>query len=211
MTDKDTHTTDNELEATAWNYDEFNADRDSAKISELIEQKNENQKRADKLIEPIKAWLDEQNTRLDKEISYRSINIFNYYQMKREADPKFKFSNPYLKVSDRKGSTKLLVDDDDSSLKAYANENHLYDELFNSKPVLSKIKSLGTAVLDDGSIVDADGVVIPNVKAKEQPRSISFKVGGQSFKKADYMPTDEELKDSDGKRMFFEDNENKGE
>jgi len=124
-------------------------------------------------IDRIDAWKDRELKSIEGDMAYFQSILESFYREQREADPKFKLSTPWGKVSSRK--TKKWIYDDERVM-AYIEENEL-DGLMRVKKELDKatIKK-AFKVADNGAVVAPEtGEVVDGI-AIEEVESISVTV-----------------------------------
>lgn len=116
-------------------------------------------------IDRIDAWKDRELKSIEGDMAYFQSLLEGYYREQREADPKFKCSTPYGKVSSRKTKTWTY---DDAQVMAYIEENGLSD-LVRVKKELDKATIKKTfKVADNGTVVAPDtGEVVDGIRVAE--------------------------------------------
>lgn len=123
---------------------------------------------AEKEIEPIVKWRDEELARYSKEKEYFNYLIEEYYRSERAKDNKFKLSTPYGKATSSTRDT-YFYDDEDSIIN-YCDENNI--EAIKTKKTLDKTTF---KKLCPGGINEETGEIIPGVRV-EKVTSVSIKV-----------------------------------
>lgn len=137
------------------------------KIASLEEKKEANTSLAQVEIEKIKAWLEQVNGGLDRDIEYFQGLLAEYAQAQREKDPKFKSRKlPNGKFGFRKKPAKWQYDD--SRLLEYLKQNGL-TEYIRIKEEANKSALKKKAKVVDGKAVDPEtGQVIEGIFVEDQ-------------------------------------------
>jgi hypothetical protein len=149
------------------------------KLSAMEQKRKEIKELANKEIERIREWQEQETKGLDSSKEFFEGLLIEYFSIQREVDPKFKISTPYGKVSARKLPDKWEYDD--KELLAY---------LEAAKPDLIRIKkevdkadlkkkaaeSKEFAICDNQIVNMESGEVVSGVTITEQPEKITIKV-----------------------------------
>lgn len=123
---------------------------------------------AEKEMEPVIKWRDEELARYSKEKEYLNYLIEEYYRAEKAKDKKFKLSTPYGKAASSTRDT-YFYDDEDSIIN-YCDENNI--EAIKTKKTLDKTTF---KKLCPGGINEETGEIIPGVRV-EKVTSVSIKV-----------------------------------
>lgn len=123
-------------------------------------------------IDKIDAWQNKELTTIEGSMEYFEGLLQKFYEEQREADPKFKLSTPYGKVSSRK-SKKWNYDDE--KVLAYLHESER-DDLVRVKRELDKANiKKAFKVAPNGVVVNPDtGEVVTGITV-EETESVSVK------------------------------------
>jgi hypothetical protein len=149
------------------------------KLSAIENKRKEIEELANKEIERIQEWREQETKGLDSSKEFFEGLLIEYFSIQREVDPKFKISTPYGKISARKLPDKWEYDD--KELLAY---------LEAAKPDLIRIKkevdkanlkkkvaeSKEFAICDNQVVNMESGEVVSGVTVTEQPEKITIKV-----------------------------------
>lgn len=149
------------------------------KLAAIEQKRKEIKSLADKEIERIKKWQEQETKGLDSSKEFFEGLLIEYFSAQREVDPKFKISTPYGKVSARKLPDKWEYDD-----------KELLTYLEAAKPDLIRIKkevdkanlkkkvaeSKEFAICDNQVVNMESGEVVSGVTVTEQPEKITIKV-----------------------------------
>lgn len=151
------------LEAANWAF---------RKLTAIERKKKEIQELANKEIERIKAWQEQEERGLDNSKEFFEGLLTEYFAREREKDPKFRISTPYGKVSSRKQQPKWHYDED--KLIKWLKENDMELVRVKYEPNKTEIKKRYKVV---GNVVTTeDGKIVEGITVEEQPDAIAIKV-----------------------------------
>ena len=133
------------------------------KLAELNAAIDDNESFANAEIERVKAWLEKENESLLHEKDYFEHLLVDYTQREKEANPKAKVSTPWGSVKTRT-ARKYTWDDDRVMEWAKVSGSEYVKEKVTYSLDKSALKKDCT-VTDEGDLVDANGEIVPGVKA----------------------------------------------
>lgn len=133
------------------------------KLAEVNASISDNESFASAEIERVKAWLEKENESLLNEKDYFEHLLIDYTQREKEANPKAKVSTPWGSVKTRT-ARKYIWQDDDVMEWAKASGGHYIKEKVTYSLDKSALKK-DCNVTDEGNLVDANGEIVPGVKA----------------------------------------------
>ena len=150
------------------------------KLAAIERKRKEIQELADREIERIKDWQNQEEESLNNSKEFFEGLLTEYFVRQRELDPKFKLSTPYGRVSSRKQQPKWNYEDE----KLIGYLEHYKPELIRIKKEVNKndfkkaVKEKdGFILMDDGKIISNEtGELIEGVTVEERPDSINIKV-----------------------------------
>lgn len=143
------------------------------KIKAFMDKKFELEELAQKEIERVQNWLENEVKQINERIEFYNGRLTEYAVIQREQDPKFKCSTPYGKVSFRKQQPKWEYDDDTviESLKASG-----LNEYIRVKEEVNKADLKKAVSVVEGRAITPDGEIIEGIKVTEQPDKLDIKV-----------------------------------
>lgn len=142
------------------------------KLAAIERKRKEIQELADREIERIKDWQNQEEESLNNSKEFFEGLLTEYFVRQRELDPKFKLSTPYGRVSSRKQQPKWIYDNDKVVEWLKENDKELIRVKYepDKREIKKKYEVVGnTVVTEDGEIVE--GITIEN-----RPDSINIKV-----------------------------------
>ncbi len=142
------------------------------KLAAIERKRKEIQELADREIERIKNWQQQEEEGLNNSKEFFEGLLTEYFVRQRELDPKFKLSTPYGRVSSRKQQPKWIYDNDKVVEWLKENDKELIRVKYepDKREIKKKYEVVGnTVVTEDGEIVE--GITIEN-----RPDSINIKV-----------------------------------
>lgn len=151
------------LEAANWAF---------RKLAAIERKKKEVQELAQKEIERIKAWEQQEISSLDNSKEFFEGLLKEYFAREREKDPKFKISTPYGKVSARKQQPKWHYDE--AKLIEWLKENNKDLLRVKYEPDKNEIKKVYKVV--GTNVVTEDGEIVEGITVEEMPEKIEIKV-----------------------------------
>ena len=151
------------LEAANWAF---------RKLAAIERKKKEIQELANKEIERIKAWQEQEERGLDNSKEFFEGLLTEYFAREREKDPKFKISTPYGKVSARKQQPKWNYDDEKLVNWLLENDKELVRVKY--EPDKNEIKK--TYEIVGTNVVTEDGEIVEGIAIEERPEKIDIKV-----------------------------------
>ena len=150
------------LEAANWAF---------RKLAAIERKKKEIQELANKEIERIKAWQEQEERGLDNSKEFFEGLLTEYFAREREKDPKFKISTPYGKVSARKQQPKWNYDED--KLVKWLKENNQDLIRIKYEPDKNEIKK--TYKIVGTNVVTEDGEIVEGITVEERPEKVTIK------------------------------------
>lgn len=151
------------LEAANWAF---------RKLAAVERKRKEIQEIAQKEIERIKAWEEQEIGNLDNSKEFFKGLLTEYFVRQRELDPKFKLSTPYGRVSSRKQQPKWIYEDE--KVLNWLKENDT--ELIRIKEEIDKVELKKKYQIVGNTVVTEDGEIIEGITIEERPDSINIKV-----------------------------------
>lgn len=142
------------------------------KLAAIERKRKEIQELANKEIERIKAWQEQEERGLDNSKEYFEGLLTEYFTREREKDPKFKISTPYGKVSARKQQPKWHYDED--KLVKWLKENSQNLLKVKYEPDKNEIKK--TYKIVGTNVVTEDGEIVEGITVEERPEKVTIKV-----------------------------------
>nr|WP_272879137.1 host-nuclease inhibitor Gam family protein [Clostridium sp. Cult2] len=132
------------------------------KLAAIEKKKSEIQELANKEIERIREWQQQEEKGLNNSKGFFEGLLIKYFSKEREKDSKFKLSTPYGKITTRKQQPKWNYEDEKiiESLKSRG-ISHLVKTEIIEKVNKNELKD-SVEVLDD--VVVLDGNIVPNIK-----------------------------------------------
>ena len=151
------------LEAANWAF---------RKLAAIERKKKEIQELANKEIERIKAWQEQEERGLDNSKEFFEGLLTEYFAREREKDPKFKISTPYGKVSARKQQPKWNYDDEKLVNWLLENDKELVRVKYepDKNGIKKKYKIVGE------NVVTEDGEIVEGITVEERQEKINIKV-----------------------------------
>lgn len=151
------------LEAANWAF---------RKLAAIERKKKEVQELAQKEIERIKTWEQQEISSLNNSKEFFEGLLTEYFVRERELDPKFKISTPYGKVTARKQQPKWNYDEDKVINWLLENDKELVRVKYepDKNEIKKKYKVIGTNVVTD------DGEIVEGITVEERPEKIEIKV-----------------------------------
>lgn len=151
------------LEAANWAF---------RKLAAIERKKKEVQELAQKEIERIKTWEQQEISSLNNSKEFFEGLLTEYFAREREKDPKFKISTPYGKVSARKQQPKWHYDDEKLVNWLLENDKELVRVKYepDKNGIKKKYKVIGT------NVVTEDGEIVEGITVEERPEKIEIKV-----------------------------------
>lgn len=142
------------------------------KLAAIERKKKEVQELAQKEIERIKVWQEQEEKALDNSKEFFEGLLTEYFAKEREKDPKFKISTPYGKVSARKQQPKWHYDDEKLVNWLLENDKELVRVKY--EPDKNEIKK--TYKIVGTNVVTEDGEIVEGIAIEERPEKIDIKV-----------------------------------
>lgn len=142
------------------------------KLAAIERKRKEIQELADREIERIKDWQNQEEESLNNSKEFFEGLLTEYFVRQRELDPKFKLSTPYGRVSSRKQQPKWIYDND--KVVEWLKEND--KELIRVKyePDKREIKKKYEVV--GNTVVTEDGEIVEGITVEERPEKVTIKV-----------------------------------
>lgn len=146
------------------------------KLDAITTKENEINELADKEIERIKSWQEKEVEKLQSSKEYLQSLVIEYFRTEKEKDSKFKLNTPYGKVTSRKGSKVIQVNNEQDVI------NQLEQRGFSDYVKVTKKLSQTDIkkdfnVSENGALIDANGEVLEGASIIEKPTSYTVKVG----------------------------------
>lgn len=141
-------------ETAAWAF------RRLAEVNAAIE---ENESFANAEIERVKEWLEAENGSLVRDREFFEHLLIDYTKREKETNPKAKVSTPWGSVKTRTARKYVWMDDDVMEWAKTSGAQYIKEKVSLSldKAALKK----DCKVTDEGDLVDANGEIVPGVKA----------------------------------------------
>lgn len=145
------------------------------KLAALEMKRREFEALAKKEYERIKAWEEKMLKGIDEHKEFLTMHIEEYARKQRAADPKWKVSTPYGKVTFRKQQPKWNYDEQ-KALESI--ESIGLDKFIRTKKELDKAALKASVVVrEDGRVVDTEtGLFIDGITVTEQPEALKVEV-----------------------------------
>lgn len=144
------------------------------KLQALKEQREEFEMLAKAEIDRITNWLNTELKKIEVNEEFFNMLLSSYAVEQRKANPKFKISTPYGKVSFRKQQPKWNYEDK-TVLKALKRSNML--NLIKTTEEVKKAELKKVCSVVNGKAVIADtGEIIEGITVEEQPEAIKIEV-----------------------------------
>lgn len=142
------------------------------KLAAIERKKKEIQELANKEIERIRAWEQQEIGSLDSSKEFFEGLLTEYFTREREKDPKFKISTPYGKVSARKQQPKWNYDDEKLVNWLLQNDKELVRVKYepDKNGIKKKYKIIGENVITE------DGEIVEGITVEERPEKVTIKV-----------------------------------
>ena len=142
------------------------------KLAAIERKRKEIQELADREIERIKDWQNQEEESLNNSKEFFEGLLTEYFVRQKEVNPKFKLSTPYGRVSSGKQQPKWIYDND--KVVEWLKEND--KELIRVKyePDKREIKKKYEVV--GNTVVTEDGEIVEGITVEERPDSINIKV-----------------------------------
>lgn len=142
------------------------------KLAVIERKRKEIRELADKEIERIKNWQEQEEKSLDYSKEFFEGLLTEYFAREREKDPKFKVSTPYGKISTRKQQPKWHYDED--KLVKWLKENNQNLLRVKYEPDKNEIKK--TYKIVGTNVVTEDGEIVEGITIEERPEKVTIKV-----------------------------------
>lgn len=133
------------------------------KLAELNAAISENESFANAEIDRVKAWLDKENESLLHEKEYFDHLLIDYTKRTKEDDPKAKVSTPWGSVKTRTARKYIWKDDDVMEWAKESGAQYVKEKVTYSLDKAALKKDCN--VTEEGDLVDANGEIVPGVKA----------------------------------------------
>lgn len=145
------------------------------KLAALEAKRKEHEALAKKEYERIRAWEEKVSKDIDDHKQFLTMLIEDFARSQRAADPKWKVSTPYGKVTFRKQQPKWTYDEQ-KALESVETAG-LYKYIRVKKELDKTALKASVNVLEDGRVVDAEtGSFIEGVAVTEQAESVKVEV-----------------------------------
>ncbi|MGG4449605.1 host-nuclease inhibitor Gam family protein [Brevibacillus porteri] len=147
------------------------------KLAALEAKRKENDALAQKEYERIRAWEVKVSKEIDDHKQFLTMLIEDYARQQRAADPKWKSTTPYGKVSFRKQQPKWEYDEHKALESVQSNG---LDKFIRVKQELDKqTLKASVQVMEDGRVVDVEtGNFIEGIAVMEQPEAFKVEIVG---------------------------------
>lgn len=142
------------------------------KLAAIERKRNEIQELADREIERIKDWQNQEEESLNNSKEFFEGLLTEYYVKQKEIDPNFKISTPYGKVSSRKQQPKWNYEDE--KVLNWLKENDT--ELIRIKEEINKAELKKKYQVVGKEVVTEDGEIVEGITIEERPDFINIKV-----------------------------------
>lgn len=142
------------------------------KLAAIERKRKEIQELADREIERIKNWQQQEEESLNNSKEFFEGLLTEYYVKQKETDPEFKISTPYGKVSSRKQQPKWHYDED--KLVKWLKENNQNLLRVKYEPDKNEIKK--TYKIVGTNVVTEDGEIVEGITIEERPEKVAIKV-----------------------------------
>ena len=142
------------------------------KLSATEQKRKEIKELANKEIERIREWQEQETKGLDNSKEFFEGLLVKYFARQKEVDPKFKLSTPYGKVATRKQQPKWVYDDEKIIEWLRTNDPELIR--IKEEPSKEDIKKKYTIV--GNNVVTENGEIVEGITIEERPESITIKV-----------------------------------
>lgn len=142
------------------------------KLAAIEKKRNEIKELADKEIDRIKEWQEQEQKGLNNSKEFFEGLLTEYFVRQKEVDPKFRISTPYGKVSSRKQQPKWNYDND--KVLEWLRKNNSELIRIKEEPDKREIKKAYKVV--GNNVVTEDGEIVEGIKVEERPDSINIKV-----------------------------------
>ncbi|MFI3545132.1 host-nuclease inhibitor Gam family protein [Mammaliicoccus sciuri] len=146
------------------------------KIAAINAKQKEISDLAEKEIEKIEAWRNQEISKYDNSKEGLESLLVEYYRVEKEKDSKFKLSTPYGKVTSRKGTKKWEIPNKERIIETLKARG--FNDLIRTKEDinLADMKKQFN-VTDSGHVIDSNGETLEGAYVTENPTSYSIKVG----------------------------------
>lgn len=148
------------------------------KKAALDAQLKEKQDLANKELERINSWINEESQKIKQSQEFLELLIKEYAGEERKKNPKWKASTPYGKVSFRKQQAEWIVNEEEAIPYLECNEIPLIK--IEKKIMKAELKKLpyGLTINDDGKVYNKlTGEEVPGIRVYERGESIFIKAG----------------------------------
>ena len=142
------------------------------KLAAIERKRGEIKELADKEIERIKEWQEQEEKGLNNSKEFFEGLLTEYFIRQKEVDPKFKISTPYGKVSSRKQQPKWNYDND--KVIEWLKKNNSELIRIKEEPDKREIKKAYKVV--GNSVVTENGEIVEGITVEDRPDSITVKV-----------------------------------
>lgn len=121
----------------------------------------------------ITAWKDKETETLKNSIDFFESKLTAYAVTQRQADPKFKCSTPYGKITFRKLQPKWGYEEDTvlEALKRMKLNNFI-----RIKEEINKVELKNNVKVVNGMVVTSDGEIIDGISVEDQGEKIDVKI-----------------------------------
>lgn len=142
------------------------------KLAAIERKRKEIQELADREIERIKDWQNQEEESLNNSKEFFEGLLTEYFVRQRELDPKFKLSTPYGRVSSRKQQPKWIYDNDKVVEWLKENDKELIRVKYepDKREIKKKYKVVGNTVVTE------DGEIVEGITIEERPEKVTIKV-----------------------------------
>ncbi|MCD2257112.1 host-nuclease inhibitor Gam family protein [Lactobacillus sp. CC-MHH1034] len=162
----------NEGEKTPWSITNIHqADWALRKIEALQAQMKEDKALSDSEHLRIEQWYQDQTKGNQDSINYFQAQLFHYLQDLRQDDPKARIKTPHGSVGTRKGSTKLVVTDEQKLLEQIKH-TELAAKVIKQTINRSELKKVTQNA--DGKVVNEDGEPLEGVEYQTGEESLNI-------------------------------------
>lgn len=142
------------------------------KISYAKRKLKEAERLADKEMDRINKWLEQQTKDHKNDIERLESYVVEFYSKNRAIDPKYKLSTPYGKVTSRKLGYKYIYDD--KKVLEHLKQNEL-TEYIRVKEEVDKASLKKNLTVKELIAYDENGEKIEGLTVMDQPDSITIK------------------------------------
>ncbi|HHY13231.1 MAG TPA: hypothetical protein GX526_01105 [Thermoanaerobacterales bacterium] len=142
------------------------------KLAAIEKKRNEIKELADKEIDRIKEWQEQEEKGLNNSKEFFEGLLTEYFIRQKEVDPKFKISTPYGKVSSRKQQPKWNYND--RELLDWLKENQ--PEFIRIKEEPNKVEIRKNCKVIGQNVVTKDGEIVEGITIEEREPKVTIKV-----------------------------------